>query len=149
MRSSTTFLSSLLALLSALQTASSLPSPPLDLPTEKVSTQLHGHHLGSPSPYTKPFLDIFDEPSCSGIEQGLPIYLNNTACHKLTPNSNHIFVGWVPDFREVTFYADEHCKMEVKKLEQPQEEELDRKHGTCVHPGEFGGRGARGVRNTS
>lgn len=67
--------------------------------------------------------------------------------HKINPGKNHVFVGWAPDFESVTFYEDEHCKKEVRKVVQP--DKFDTFNGTCVHPADFGGRGARSAKDTS
>ncbi|KAL8939393.1 MAG: hypothetical protein Q9216_003379 [Gyalolechia sp. 2 TL-2023] len=138
----------MLAFLSSIHTISSHPTMPNSTTTTTGMAQTN--HLttnNSPSPYPNGFLDIFDQPTCSGNEICMPTQLNTTDCHKLHQGAEHIFIGWVPDFKSVTFYEDDKCGgAEVKKIEQPAE--LDRTHGSCVHAKDFG-KAVGSVRNTS
>ncbi|KAL9003357.1 MAG: hypothetical protein Q9188_003768 [Gyalolechia gomerana] len=142
MYSTTTFLTALVGLLGAIHAVSSHPTMQnTTASVAKMNTQIR-----SPSPYPNGFLDIFDQPTCSGNEICMPTPLNTTDCHKLHAGAEHIFIGWVPDFRSVTFYEDERCEKKVKKIEQPAS--LDRKYGTCVHTKDFG-KAVGSVKNTS
>ncbi|KAL8941264.1 MAG: hypothetical protein Q9211_001886 [Gyalolechia sp. 1 TL-2023] len=142
MASTTTFLTALLALLGAIQAVSSLPT----MQDGTASVAKMKQERSSPSPYPDGFLDIFDQPTCSGNELCMPTVLNTTDCHKLHGGAEHIFIGWVPDFRSVTFYEDERCEKEVGKIEQPTS--LDQEHGTCVHAKDFG-KAVGSAKNTS
>ncbi|KAL8828535.1 MAG: hypothetical protein Q9170_006565 [Blastenia crenularia] len=144
MPSYTFYLTTFAALLGAV---SSLPTTttPFDFGSghSKVSTK---YNDPKDSPYTSGFLDFFDQPTCSGAEQGVPITLNTTACHKLKPASEHMFIGWTAEFKSVTFYSDDHCGDKITEVKRPQSLALS--YGSCAHMKDFG-KEVKSVKDTS